>query len=142
MSEKKNVEFDKEIPENVGATAKRLFGQLKNQRSRLIIVGICICFYVFLNIFTPYYSAGVIDKLLSTIRECVENGTKFKMEWETLGAPMLSICVMYALTGIFYHFQGYLMANVAENLILTLRKQISHKLNKLPLLLLVLLLQT
>ena len=130
---KKNVSFDKEIPENVGVTAKRLFGQLKNQRGRLTIVGICIVFYVFLNVFTPYYSAGVIDLLLSTIRECVETGTKFKMEWETLGAPMLSICIMYALTGIFYHFQGYLMANVAENLILTLRKQISHKLNKLPL---------
>lgn len=31
MSEKKNVKFDKEVPENVGKTAKRLFGQLKNQ---------------------------------------------------------------------------------------------------------------
>lgn len=133
MSEKKNVEFDKEVPDNVGKTARRLFGQLANQRGRLTIVGICIVCYVFLNVFTPYYSADVIDRLLSTIRYCVENGTKFTMEWESLGAPMLSICIMYALTGIFYHLQGYLMANVAENLILTLRKQISQKLNKLPL---------
>lgn len=133
MSKKRNVKFDKEVPDNVGATAKRLFGQLENQRVRLTFVCICILFYVFLNVFTPYYSAGVIDKLLSSIRECVENGTGFKMDWQTLGIPMLSICIMYALTGIFYHFQGYLMANVAEELILTLRKQISYKLNKLPL---------
>ena len=37
------------------------------------------------------------------------------------------------LTGVFYHLQVYLMASVAERLILTLRKQISNKLNKLPL---------
>lgn len=133
MSEKKNVDFDKEVPENVGKTAKRLFGQLKSQRGRLTVVGICIVLYVALNVYTPYYSAGIIDRLLSTIQSCVETGTKFSMEWKTLGAPMLSICVMYALMSVFYHFQGYLMANVAENLILTLRKQISHKLNKLPL---------
>lgn len=32
-----------------------------------------------------------------------------------------------------YHFQGYLIASVAEQLILTLRRQISAKLNKIPL---------
>lgn len=133
MSKKKNVRFDREVPNNVGATAKRLFGQLRNQRGRLTIVGICIILYVFLNVFTPYYSAGVIDRLLASIRECVENGTRFTMNMEKLGYPMLSICIMYALMGIFYHFQGYLMASVAERLILTLREQISHKLNKLPL---------
>lgn len=42
MSKKKNVRFDREVPDNVGATAKRLFGQLRNQRGRLTIVGICI----------------------------------------------------------------------------------------------------
>lgn len=135
MSEKKkkDVKFDKEVPENAAKTAKRLFGQLKYQRGRLIIVGICIVIYVVLSIYTPYYSAGVIDRLFSAIRECVENGTSFSLEWNTLGAPMSLLCVMYALTGIFYFLQGYLMASVAEKLILNLRMQISNKLNKLPL---------
>lgn len=133
MSEEKKVAFDSEVPEQVGVTAKRLFGQLRNQRGRLCLVGVCIVFYVFLNVYSPYYSAGVIDRLLSTIRACLENGTKFTMPWETLGAPMLLICIMYALTGLFYFLQGYLMASVAEKLILTLRCQISSKLNRLPL---------
>lgn len=34
---------------------------------------------------------------------------------------------------MFLFFQSYLMASVAENLILKLRRQISNKLNKLPL---------
>lgn len=128
----KNSDFDSEVPKNAAKTAKRLFGQLKNQRVRLSIVGICIVFYVVLNIYTPYYSAGVIDRLLMSIRLCLENGTQFTLPWDGLGREMFSLCVMYVLLGIFYFFQGYLMASVAEKLILTLREQIARKLNKLP----------
>lgn len=133
MSDKRNVKFDKEVPENAGKTAIRLFGQLKNQCARLIVVAICIVFYTVLNIFTPYYSAGVIDHLLTAIKNCVDGGARFSIEWNPLGKEMLSLFLMYAFTSVFYHFQAYLMASVAERLILTLRKQISYKLNKLPL---------
>lgn len=129
----KNLDFDSEVPKSAAKTAKRLFGQLKNQRVRLSIVGICIVFYVVFNIYTPYYSAGVIDRLLMSIRSCLENGTQFTLSWNGLGREMFSLCVMYVLLGIFYFFQGYLMASVAEKLILTLREQIARKLNKLPL---------
>lgn len=133
MSDKKTVKFDKEVPENAGKTAIRLFSQLKNQRGRLIVIAVCVVCYVVLNIFTPYYSAGVIDHLLTAIRNCVDTGAAFSIEWNPLGIEMVTLFLMYALTSIFYHFQGYLMASVAERLILTLRKQISAKLNKLSL---------
>lgn len=130
---KKKVNFDSGVPRNTFKTSLRLFGQLKNQKRRLILVGICILFYTALSVYTPYYSAGVIDLLLSTIRNAVETGTKFTMPWNPLGMQMLSLCVMYVLTGVFYYLQGHLMASVAERLILKLRMQISCKLNKLPL---------
>lgn len=134
MSNENNKKgFEEEMPKSVLKTAKRLFSQLKNQRIRLSIVGVCIVIYVILNIYTPYYSAGVIDCLLEKIRRCVSTGAEFSLEWDFLGKGMLSLCIMYALTGIFYYLQGYLMASVAEKLILTLREQISQKLNKLPL---------
>lgn len=133
MSDKKSIKFDKEVPDNAVKTAIRLFGQLRNQRVRLIIVAVCIVCYTVLNVCTPYYSAGVIDHLLSAIRDCVSTGAKFSIEWNPLGMKMLSLFLMYIFTSVFYHFQAYLMASVAEGLILTLRKQISNKLNKLPL---------
>lgn len=130
---KKKATFDKEVPENTVKTAIRLFGQLKNQRGRLIAVGICIVIYVALSVYTPYYSAGVIDLLFQTIRHAAETGTKFTMAWNPLGKQMLVLGLMYIFTGVFYHWQGYLMASVAERLILTLRRQISRKFHKLPL---------
>lgn len=131
--ENKNVDFDAEIPQSALKTAKRLFSQLKNQRVRLTVIGFCITAYTVLNIYTPYYSAGVIDNLFSAIRTSVETGTPFGLDWNMVGAGMFALSVMYILLALFYHLQGYLMASVAENLILTLRRQISEKLNKLPL---------
>lgn len=131
--EKYNVNFEEEMPKSALKTSLRLFGQLKNQRIRLSAVGICIVIYVILTVYSPFFSAGVIDRLFETIRQCVSNGTKFSMPWDSLGKDMFLLCLMYILTGLFYFLQGYLMANVAEKLILTLRTQISQKLNKLPL---------
>lgn len=128
-----NVDFDEETPKNALKTSIRLFGQLKNQTVRLSMVGVCIVIYVVLTIYSPYYSADVIDRLFDAIREAVAQGEIFSMEWASLGKDMLLLCVMYLMTGIFYFLQGYLMASVAEKLILSLREQIAKKLNKLPL---------
>lgn len=121
-----------DAPQYAGKTAKRLFGQLKDQRFRLVAVAVSILIYTALNIFTPYYSAIVIDALSAAVREAIETGS-FNFAWEPLGRQMTILGVMYMVMACFYLFQSYLMASVAENLILKLRRQISNKLNKLPL---------
>ena len=121
-----------DAPQYAGKTAKRLFGQLKDQRFRLVAVAVSILIYTALNIFTPYYSAIVIDALSAAVREAIETGS-FNFAWEPLGRQMTILGVMYMVMACFYMFQSYLMASVAENLILKLRRQISNKLNKLPL---------
>jgi len=132
MSDKKKKEsFGDEVPTNGLKTAKRLFGQLKNQRIRLVIVCVSIIAYTLLNIITPYYSALVLDELTEVIKGL--GAAHFYIPWDPLGRDLTIISVMYVLLGLFYGFQSYLMASVAETLVLTLRKQISAKLNKLPL---------
>ena len=121
-----------DAPQNAGKTAKRLFGQLKDQRFRLVAVAISIIIYTALNIFTPYYSAIVIDALKEALEDAIATGS-FSFAWEPLGREMAILAVMYMIMACFYFFQSYLMASVAENLILKFRRQISNKLNKLPL---------
>lgn len=133
MNEKKTLKIDREVPRHAGKTAARLFGQMKNQRIRLGFAGICIVCYTAMNVCTPYFSAGVINDLLSAIQECVQEKKSFRITWDSLGAGMFRLFLMYVLISIFYHLQAYTMAGVAENLILTLRRQIGVKLHKLPL---------
>ena len=132
--EKKNVAAtEKDAPKHAMRTAKRLFGQLKNQRLRLIFVIACVIITTVLNILAPYYSAGVIDSIVDAVKNSVATGTKFAITWDPLGLQLTVITVMYAVLTAFTFIQSFLMANVAETLILTLRKQIGEKIHKLPL---------
>lgn len=114
-------------------TVIRLFGQLRDQRIRLTIVAISIILYVALTIYNPMYSAVVIDRLWQSIREAWNGGTPFYISWDHMGRELFQLTLQYLFTWIFYYLQSYLMANVAESLVLNLRKQVSAKLNRLPL---------
>ena len=79
------------------------------------------------------YSAIVIDHLWQSIQAAISQGTPFSITWENMGAELTQFSVQYFLTWIFYYLQSFLMASVAENLTLSLRKQVAEKLNRLPL---------
>lgn len=124
-----------ETPKNAVATAKRLFAQLANQRIRLMIVGASIVLYTFFHIGAPMYSAIVVDAIWKTVQTSWNDGTTFVIGWNTggLGWHILTLAMLYFGEWCFYYLQAYLMASVAENLNLTLRKQVSAKIHRLPL---------
>lgn len=128
MSDKKVLKREHDAPQNAWRTAKRLFGQLSDQKARLILVAVSIIIYTVLNIYAPYYSATVIDSIVESVK-----GGSFELTWQPLGMQLTIFAVIYLLMACFYMFQSFLMASVAENLILRLRRQISSKLNRLPL---------
>lgn len=115
------------------STVIRLFAQLKGQRIRLAVVAISIIIYVGLSIYTPMYSALVIDHLWQSIQAAWRDGTPFAITWANMGRELAQLSIQYFFTWIFYYLQSWLMANVAESLNLELRSQIAHKLNRLPL---------
>ena len=128
---KKKLNYD--APQNTKSTVIRLAKLLKPQRARLCIIGAFVILYTILNIYAPFRSAQVVDSIWQSIQAAHEQGVAFKITWDGVGKSLLSLSVLYLLTWIFYYFQSYLMASVADNLTLTLRKQIAEKLNKLPL---------
>ena len=114
-------------------TVLRLFGYLHNQRVRLTVVVVSMIIYVGLSIWNPMYSAIVIDHLWQNIQAAWNNQTAFAITWNQVGRELVQLTVQYFFTWIFYYLQSYLMANVAENMVLQLRTQVAAKLNRLPL---------
>lgn len=115
------------------STALRLFRQFRGQRLRLTIICISIIFYVGLTIWTPMYSAIVIDHLWQSIKSGWDNNIAFQITWDNMGQELLLLALQYFFTWLFYFLQSYLMANVADTLVMDLRKQVAGKLNHLPL---------
>ena len=128
---KKDSNYD--VPQNTKATVIRLANLLKPQRTRLCIIGTFIILYTILTIYTPFKSAQVVDSIWQSIQTARDQGVAFRITWDGVGKSIFSLSLLYLFTWIFYYFQSYLMASVADNLTLTLRKKIAAKLNVLPL---------
>ena len=118
---------------NSRGTVARLFGQLRGQNIRLTVVAVSIVIYVGLSIYTPMFSAVVVDHLWQSIQAAWRDGVPFSITWTDMGQELTQLSVQYFLIWMFYYLQAYLMANVAESLNLELRNQIARKLNRLPL---------
>ena len=129
---KKIAGIEREVPQDTRSTVVRLFSQLHGQRIRLSVVAISIVIYVVLSIWNPMYSAVVINHLWQSVQAAWQTGTAFSVT-ETMGRELIQLTIMYLFTWLFYYLQSWLMANVAENLVLELRSQIARKLNRLPL---------
>ena len=129
---KKFAGIEHEVPQNTRSTVVRLFSQLHGQRVRLTVVALSIVIYVALSIWNPMYSAIVIDHLWRSVQAARQAGTPFSVTG-TMGRELVQLTVQYLFTWLFYYLQSYLMATVAESLVLELRSQISRKLNRLPL---------
>ena len=113
-------------------TVVRLFGNLRGQRLRLTVVAASIVFYVALSIWNPMYSAIVIDHLWRSIQAAWQSGTPFSVTG-TMGRELVQLTLQYLFTWLFYYLQSWLMASVAESLVLSLRSQVARKLSRLPL---------
>ncbi len=128
-------EENSEKPHHAMKTARRLFAQMGNQRVRLAIVGASIVLYTVFNIAAPMYSAIVVNEIWAAVQSAWTGRTTFEISWgpNGLGTHLVVVSLLYFGVWVFYYLQCVLMASVAENLNLTLRKAIAAKLEKLPL---------
>ena len=124
-------EFEK--PKNVKNTIKRLWQSVNDQYLTIGIVVISAIFYVILSIIAPLYSAKVIDLIWNGVKNSMEMNTIFSITWQNCGREIFILFLIYAGVGVFYFIQNMLMASFPEKLNLRLRKEVSKKMNKLPL---------
>ena len=124
-----------EKPHHAMATTKRLFAQMGNQRTRLSLVGVSIVLYTVCNIAAPMYSAVVVNEIWAAVQAAWKTGAAFTITWgaQGLGTHLVVVSLLYFGVWVFCYLQCVLMASVAENLNLTLRRAIAAKLGKLPL---------
>lgn len=120
----------KEKPANFWGTAKKLFALLKGKEVAVIFTVICASISAVLSILGPKYLGDIIDVLDVQVKNKLSTG---KMDFSAIYSILLTILVIYVGSSVFGFFQHYIMAGVVQNLITKLRRDINHKLSKLPL---------
>lgn len=105
------------------------------QEGKLLIIFISIVIGSLFNILSPKVMGKATDQIARGVENALLHGQVFQVNWETMGAILLWLVVLYLLTSLFPYIQQNTMASVSQTqtLTFTLRREISEKLNRLPL---------
>ncbi|MDU2489357.1 MAG: ABC transporter ATP-binding protein [Clostridium celatum] len=127
------LEFSQEIPKNTKRTIKRLAKILRVQYKKLLIVGISVLLSSVAYAIMPLMIGEAIDNLVSITRSSSSSEGILTMVTNALAMPVLILVALSIFNTLLTYMQQYIIASVGENLTLSLRRDISEKINKLPL---------
>ena len=126
-------EFSVEKAKDSKKTARRLFQNLMRQKWKLLLVFLSTIAASAFGLLSPKVMGTAINQIWDGIKIAAQTGGKFSVNIETMGAILLLLLGLYTLQALFLFLQQKTMASVSQTLTLHLRKQVSAKLNRLPL---------
>ena len=127
------LEFSQDIPKNTKKTIKRLMKRLGTQYKKLLIVGISVLISSAAYATMPLMIGEAIDNLVNVTRNSSGSANILSAVANALAIPVLMLIVLSIVNTLLAYMQQYIIASVGENLTLSLRRDISKKINKLPL---------
>ncbi|MGC6769439.1 ABC transporter ATP-binding protein [Enterococcus sp. LJL51] len=116
-------------PKELKQTSRRLLQLLIIQKKKFIlIIFSAFCFSALMAV-TPLIVGWGLDNLILLIKS-----NRFTLEnmLTNIKLPIILLFVSWGMISLFSLLQEYTMASVSETLTLTLRKQVTAKLNRLP----------
>lgn len=114
-----------EKPKDLKKALKKMTHYLKKYIPFIIIALVLSALGSVLSIIGPNKLSGLTDE--------ITKGLMTGMNFDAIKSISIFLVCIYGLSGIFNYIQGFIMATVANRFAQSLRTQISHKINKLPL---------
>lgn len=106
---------------------------LKGQKWKvLFVIFACLVGSVLYTV-QPWFMGNAIDNIVALIAENDFADIDFAMEMTAILKPIILILIAAGLSWVFSYIAERIMADVSEQTALHLRKQVSHKLTRLPL---------
>lgn len=106
---------------------------LKGQKWKVLFVVFACLVGSILYTVQPWFMGNAIDNIVALISRKHLNDITFEMEMAAILKPIVFILIAAALSWVFSYIAERIMADVSEQTALYLRKQVSHKLTRLPL---------
>lgn len=125
--------FNEDMPQNTKKTIKRLMSHLAPQKKKLMIVGVSALISSAAYAAMPLMVGVAIDNLVNIIRSFDGSVSVLSAVTNALAIPVLLLILATIASSLLSYMQQYIVASIGENLTLSLRQDISEKINKLPL---------
>lgn len=127
------LSFSEDIPQNTKQTIKRLISHLAPQKKKIMIVGASVLLSSGIYAVMPLMVGVAMDNLVNAIRSFDGSISILSMVTNALAIPVLLLILASLGSSLLSYMQQYIVASIGENLTLSLRQDISRKINKLPL---------
>ena len=120
-----------EKAKDLSGTLKKLLAYLKPYHFKICMVMVfAVCSTIF-NILGPKILAKATDKLSEGIMAKVANTGG--IDFNYIVKILLILVVLYAASSLFSYIMGWIISGVSQDAAFSLRKDISEKMNRLPL---------
>ena len=120
-----------EKAKDLSGTLKKLLAYLKPYHLKICFVMVfAVCSTIF-NILGPKILAKATDKLSEGIMAKVANAGG--IDFNYIVKILLILVVLYAASSLFSYIMGWIISGVSQDAAFSLRKDISEKMNRLPL---------
>ena len=120
-----------EKAKDIKGTTKRLInGYLSKYKIALIIVFIFAIGSTIFSIIGPKILGNATTEIFNGVVSKVSGGEG--INFEAIAWILISLLVLYIISGIFSVIQGFVMTNIAQKVTYKMRNDLSEKINKLP----------
>ena len=111
-------------------TIKKLWGYLSKYKIALIIVVLFTIASTIFSVVGPKILGNATTELFNGVISKYTGGTG--INFTKIGKILLFLLALYICSAIFSYIQGIIMTNISQKLAYRLRKEVSKKINKLP----------
>ena len=132
-NQKNKNAVNEDIPRNTKETTRRLLNRLGRQKRKLFVIVVATLLSSAAFTALPLAVGKGIDALVAAIRSYDGSVEIVETALQVLWLPVALIAASALISGLLAYVQQYLIASVGEELTLSLRRDISAKLHRLPL---------
>ncbi|WAM36077.1 ABC transporter ATP-binding protein [Caldicellulosiruptor acetigenus] len=124
--------FVGEKPKDFKTAMKKLIRYLSSYKVSLVAVMVLAMLSAAFSIAGPKILSKAITKIFEGIMSKI-SGTGNGIDFEYVGKIILILLGLYIVSALFGYIQGWIMSGISMKLTYRLRKEISQKINRLPL---------
>jgi ATP-binding cassette subfamily B protein len=114
-------------PKNFKATMRTLAAYLRPFRLRLLIATVAAILSVVFSVVAPMILGRATDVIADSVI------TSSPLDFNALGYILILLVVLYGISTIFSGLMGFIMAGISQKISYQLRKELSEKIDRLPL---------
>lgn len=122
-----------EKPKNFKKTMKQLIRYLEKYKIGLIFVVIFAIGSAIFSIIGPKILGNATEEIFQGLIRKVKSSAALGIDFTKVGTILLTLLGIYIISAIFAFIQGFVMTGISQKVSYNLRKEISKKINRMPL---------